>query len=165
MSRQNWNDLTFLLLFALWHIIIEFKRSKESLFTFYIKKRTCQKLKRSYWAFLKWKYSKILMRIYQKFPIDPHTQVWSRNHWKLHTIFRYSDFPPIFGHIFGSKFAEMKILLCKWHMAIKTYFIISFKLFFKNLTSQSKCLQKRRFCEFISLDMNKTFPFYHFQMP
>ena len=25
-------------------------------------------------------------------------------------------------NLFGSKLAEMKILLCKWHMAIKTYF-------------------------------------------
>ena len=33
-----------------------------------------------------------------------------------------TDFPPIFGQ-FWSKLAEMKILLFKWHMAIKTYFI------------------------------------------
>ena len=34
--------------------------------------------------------------------------------------------------------------------------------FLKNLTSQSKCLEKRSFCEFIPLDRNETFSFYHF---
>ena len=71
-------------------------------------------------------------------------------------------FRPIF---FGSKLAEMKILLFKWHMAIKTYFINLFHLFLKNLTSQSKFLEKRRFCEFIPLDMYERFSFYHFWMP
>ena len=37
-----------------------------------------------------------------------------------------------------------------------------FFLLLKNLASHSKCLQKRRFCEFIPLDMNETFSFNHF---
>ena len=59
----------------------------------------------------------------------------------------------------------MKILLCNWHMAIKTYLINFFHLLLKNLTSQSKCLEKRRFCEFIPLDMCERFSFYHFWIP
>ena len=49
----------------------------------------------------------------------------------------------------------MKILLFKLHMAMQTYLMI-FLSIIEKLTSQSKCLQKRRFCEFISLDMNET---------
>ena len=48
---------------------------------------------------------------------------------------------------------------------LKSYFVNSFYLLLKTLASQSKCLQKRRFCEFIPLDMNETFSFYHFQIP
>ena len=65
-------------------------------------------------------------------------------------------------NVFGSELAEMKILLCNWHMAIKTYIINFFNLLLKNLTSQSKCLEKRRVCEFIPLDMYERFSFYHF---
>ena len=50
-------------------------------------------------------------------------------------------------------------------MAIKTYSIKFFNSFLNSLTSKSKCLQKRRFCEFIPLDSNETFSFYHFQIP
>ena len=64
--------------------------------------------------------------------------------------------------LFGSKLAEMKILFCKWHMAIKTCFINCFDLLLKNLTSQSKCLEKRRFCEFIQKATNQIFSFLHF---
>ena len=56
----------------------------------------------------------------------------------------------------------MKILLCNWHMAIKTYLIIFFHLLLKNLTSQSKCFEKRRFCEFIQKATNRIFSFLHF---
>ena len=70
---------------------------------------------------------------------------------------------PIF---FGLELAQMKILLRYWHLAIKTYIIIFFfHLLLKNLTSQSKCLEKRRFCEFIPLDMYERFSFYHFWIP
>ena len=72
---------------------------------------------------------------------------------------KISDFPP---NLFGSELAEMKILLCNWHMAIKTYYINSFHLLLKNLTSQSKCLEKRRFCEFIQKATNGIFSFLHF---
>ena len=51
-------------------------------------------------------------------------------------------------NFFDLELAKMKILLCNWHMAIKTYFMNFFHLLLKNLTSQSKCLEKRRFCEF-----------------
>ena len=53
-------------------------------------------------------------------------------------------------NLFGSELAEMKIWFCNWHMAIKTYFISFFHLLLKNSTSQSKFLQKRRFCDFFS---------------
>ena len=66
------------------------------------------------------------------------------------------------ANFFGSEFAKMKILLCNWHMAIKTYFMNFFHLLLKNLTSQSKCLEKRRFCEFIQKATNRIFSFLHF---
>ena len=78
---------------------------------------------------------------------------------KISRNFRF----PIF--FLGSKLAKMKTLLCKWHIAIKTYLINLFDLLLKNLTSQSKCLQKSRFCECVPLDMNETFSFTIFRCP
>ena len=36
-------------------------------------------------------------------------------------------------NFFASKSAEMKILLCKWHMAIKSYFIKNFLFIIEKL--------------------------------
>ena len=47
-------------------------------------------------------------------------------------------------------------------IVIKTCFIFFFHLLLKNLTSQSKCLEKRRFCEFIQKATNRIFSFSHF---
>ena len=63
--------------------------------------------------------------------------------------------------MFVPKLAKIEILLCKWHMAIKTYFKNFLHLLLKNLTSPSKCLHKRRFCEFIPFDMYERLSFYH----
>ena len=56
----------------------------------------------------------------------------------------FSDFRPNF---LASELAKMKILLCKWHMAIKSYLKFFFDLLLKNLTSKSKCFHKGRFCD------------------
>ena len=61
---------------------------------------------------------------------------------------------------FVPNLSEMKILLCKWHMAKISYFIKFFGLLLKILTK----LQNRRFFEFIPFGMNETFSFYHIGM-
>ena len=42
---------------------------------------------------------------------------------------------------------------------------VFFHLLLKKLTSQSKCLQKWRFCEFFPQDMYERFSIYHFSIP
>ena len=69
-----------------------------------------------------------------------------------------------FIHIQRNKLTKPPYLKAFWAKKIWPKFPI-FCQFLKNLTSQSKCLEKRRFCEFIPLDMYERFSFYHFWIP